>query len=191
MALFPAVTVVPEGDAAREKSAKKIANATLEDCKPPVPVTVKFRGFAEFAVRPVTLRVLDPPTGTELGLKEHVTVLLQDKPTVPRYVLGPETEREKVALAVPMRTTLARWLEERVKTGFPVPDKLIIELEFDAFDAMPTLPVIFPELVGVKLTAMVHDWPTFNEAGTVGKLVPQVVVTPKFTVVEMFVMVTG
>ena len=62
---------------------------------------------------------------------------------------------------------------------------------FVAFDETWTLPVVLPVLVGVKLTEMVHAWPTFNDAGTVGKLVPQLLVSPKPPPVVMLVMVTA
>jgi hypothetical protein len=41
VALFPAVTVVPEGVADNEKSWKKTDNAMVADCPPALPVTVK------------------------------------------------------------------------------------------------------------------------------------------------------
>jgi hypothetical protein len=163
----------------------------VADCEPPDPVTVKFKGLAELEDRPVTVRVLDPPAGIEDGLKVHVAALLQDNPIYPRNVLGPAAEIEKLAVVEPITNTLDRWLEERVKTGLPVPAKLIKGLWFAAFDAIVTLPLIFPELVGVKLTAMVQDWPTFKDAGTVGKFVPQLLVSPKLSEAVMLVMVTG
>ena len=54
-----------------------------------------------------------------------------------------------------------------------------------------TLPVSLPVVVGVKLTVMVQAWPTFNAAGMVGKLVPQVLVCPKPPEAVMLVMVTA
>lgn len=58
-----------------------------------VPVTVKFKGFAELAERPVTVTVLDPPAEIEEELKEQVAPLLQDRMMeFCRSVLGPEAE---------------------------------------------------------------------------------------------------
>lgn len=153
VAFFPAVTVVPEGAAVNEKSAKKIANETAV-LPPPVlvPVTVKFRGFAVLALRPVRVSVLDPPVETEDGLKVHVAPELQVKLMAPRNVLGPEAEIVKVAVLEPMRITLDRALEESEKTGLPVPDRASDEEVFTAFEVTLTLPVTLPVLVGVKLT---------------------------------------
>ena len=53
-----------------------------------------------------------------------------------------------------------------------------------------TLPSTLPVETGVKLTAMVQVWPTFNDAGTVGRSVPQLLVCPKLLVAVMPVMVT-
>jgi hypothetical protein len=81
-------------------------------CPVLVPLTVKFIGLAVLEVRPVTVRLLDPPTEIEGGLKVHVAPEPQAKAMDPRNVLGPAAAMVKVALVVPMRTTLDRWLEE-------------------------------------------------------------------------------
>ena len=60
----------------------------------------------------------------------------------------------------------------------PVPAKVSAGLA-TALDVTPIDPVTFPVEVGVKLTVKAQDWPTFNEVGTVGKLVPQLLVSPK------------
>ena len=80
--MFPASTVVPEGVAESEKSAKKTENVTVAVCPPPVPETVMFKGFAVVAERPVTVSVLDPPTVIEAGLKVHVAPLAHDREMV-------------------------------------------------------------------------------------------------------------
>lgn len=190
MALFPALTVVPEGVAVSEKSERKTANDTVAVCPLPVPVTVTFKGFAVAEVRPVTVSRLDPPATIELGLKAHVAPLLQDNAMDPRKVLGAEAEMVNVVVLEPMRITLDRALEESEKTGLPVPDS-DSDGEPVAFDAMETLPVTLPVVVGVKLTAMVQVWLTLNDAGTVGKLVPQLLVSAKPFEAVMLVMVTA
>ena len=114
MALFPAVTVVPEGVAAKVKSARKTVKEMVAVCPAPVPVTVKFKGFAVVAVRPVRVSVLDPPAEIEAGLKLHVTALLHDKAMEPRNVLGAEAEIVKFAVLEPMRVTTDRALEDRL-----------------------------------------------------------------------------
>jgi len=154
-------------------------------------VTVKFKGFAVLDVRPVTVSVLDCPAEIEAGLKVQVAALLQDKAMLLRNVLGAAAEMAKVAVPEPMVVTIDRALEESVKTEVPVPDRLTDVVAFVAFDRMLTLPVTFPVLVGVKLTEMVQVWPTFNDAGTVGKLVPQLLVCPKPPEARMLVMVTA
>jgi hypothetical protein len=154
-------------------------------------VTVKFKGFAVLDVRPVTVSVLDCPAEIEAGLKVQVAPLLQDKAMLLKNVLGAAAEMVKVAVPEPMVVTIDRALEESVKTEVPVPDRLTDVVAFAAFDRMLTLPVTFPVLVGVKLTEMVQVWPTFNDAGTVGKLVPQLLVCPKPPEARMLVMVTA
>lgn len=190
MALAPALTVVPEGVADSEKSDRNTASETVAVCPLPVPMTVMFKGFAVVGVRPVTVSVLDPPAVIELGLKVHVAPPLHDNAMDPRKLLGAEAEMLNVVVLEPMRTTLDRALEEREKTGLPVPDS-----ESDApptaFDAMETLPLTLPVAAGEKLTAMVQVWLTLNEAGTVGKLVPQLLVSAKSGEAVMLVMVIG
>ena len=154
-----------------------------------VPVTVKFKGFAEVDERPETVRVLDPPAEIEAGLKVHVAPLLQDSAMLLSNVLGPEAEMVKVAVVEPMRITLERALEESVNSGLPVPASCSVA-PFTAFDEIRTLPLILPVVVGVKLTAMVQVWPTFNDAGTVGRSVPQLLDCPKPPAAAMLVMVT-
>lgn len=187
---MPAVTVVPEGVAVSEKSAKKIEIVTVPVCPPPVPVTVRFKGLAVLAVRPDTVSVLDPPTEIEVGLKVHVAPLLQDKAIGDRKLLGPVAAIAKVVAVEPMRITLDRALLESEKTGLPVPVSCSAG-ELTAFEVTRTLPVTLPVEVGVKLTEIVQVWPTLNDAGTVGKLVPQSLVSPNPVVAVMSVMVTG
>jgi len=192
VAFFPAVTVVPEGVAVREKSAKKTDNETAL-LPPPVlvPVTVKFRGFAVFELRLVRVRVLDPPAEIPCGLNVHVTPEPQDKLMAPWNVLGPEAVMVKVAFGEPMRTTLDRALEESEKRGLPVPVTLSPVAVFTAFEVTVMVPVTLPVLLGVKLTPTVQLWPTFKVAGMVGKLGPQLLVSAKPAVAAMLVMVTA
>ena len=53
--------MVPEGVEVMEKSAKNTDKEIVEVCTLLVPVTVKFRGFAVLAERPVTVSALDCP----------------------------------------------------------------------------------------------------------------------------------
>jgi hypothetical protein len=109
----------------------------------------------------------------------------------PRKVLGPAAEMVKLVVLVPTRITLDRALEESEKTGLPVPVTESDVLAFTAFDETSTEPAIFPVAEGLKLTLMVHVWFTFNDAGTVGKLVPQLFVSAKPNGAVMLVMVTA
>src|SRR5208282_3476729 len=154
-----------------------------------LPLTVKFKGFAEVDERPETVTVLDPPAEIEPGLKEHVGPPAQDSEMLPRSVLRPVAEIVKVAVVEPMRTTLDRALEESAKLGLPVPASCNVGV-FTAFEEIRTLPLILPVVVGAKLTEMVQVWPTFNDAGTVGRLAPQLLDCPKLPVAPMLVMVT-
>ena len=63
--------------------------------------------------------------------------------------------------------------------------------EFVAFEEIWTVPVALPVLAGEKLTAMLQACPTFNDAGTVGKLVPQLLISLKPAETVMLVMVTA
>lgn len=153
-------------------------------------MTVTFKGFAEVEERFVTESVLDPPTEIEEGLKLHVAPPLQDRAIGATNVLGPAAEIEKVAFVVPMRRTLDRVLVESEKTGFPVPAKRSVGV-LTALDVMLTLPLTLPVERGVKLTVMLQLWPTFNDTGMVGRLVPQVLDCAKPAVAPILVMVTG
>lgn len=188
--MFPAVTVVPEGVAASEKSAKNNVNASVADCWPLLPVIEKFNGFAVVDLRPVIVRVLDCPPDTEEGLKLHVAPLLQDSAMGDRNVLGATTDTVNEAAWDPMSSTFDRALEESEKTGVPVPTKLSEVAPVTAFEVISTVPVVLPVEVGEKLTAMVQAWPTFNTAGVVGKF-PHVLVWPNPPPERMLVMVTA
>ena len=84
----------------------------LAVCPLPVPVTVKFKGFAVVPVSPVTVSALDPPGGIEDGLKLHVAPPVHDRAMEPWKVLGAEAEIVKFAVLEPMRVTTDRALEE-------------------------------------------------------------------------------
>jgi len=187
---LPATTVVPEGAADKEKSAKKTDNARVDVCPPAVPVTVMFNGFAVVDFRLLTVIVLDCPIGTEAGLKEQVAPLLQDKATLLRNVLGPAADTVNVVLSVPMRTILDLVLAERLNSAVPVPDNVSAGV-FTALEATVMLPVTVPVVVGAKLIVIVQACPTFNVAGTVGKLFPHVFVSAKLPFGAIFVMVTA
>ena len=91
-----------------------------------------------------------------------------------------------------MRTTCDRVLEEREKTGLPVPARVRLVDPFTASDATLTDAVALPEPEGVKFTETVQLWPAFKVAATVGKLIPQLLVCAKLVErTEMFVMVTA
>jgi hypothetical protein len=135
---------------------------------------------------------VDPPAEIEDELKLHVAPLLQDSTMeFGRSVLGPRAEMVNPAVVEPIGTILDRVLEESENTGLPVPDSTRVVFPFTAFETTATLPVEFPEPVGVKLTATVQLWPTFKVAGTVGKLIPQLSVSEKGGVTVMLVIVTA
>ena len=67
------------------------------------------------------------PKAINCGLKEQVPGL-QAKRTGSVKVLGPERDIVKVVLAVPMGSICVRVGELRLKTGFPVPVKVIDEV---------------------------------------------------------------
>jgi len=135
---------------------------------------------------------VDPPAEIEDELKLHVAPLLQDSTMeFGRSVLGPRAEMVNAAVVEPIGTILDRALEESENTGLPVPDSVRPVFAITAFETTETLPVEFPEPVGVKLTATVQLWPTFNVAATVGKLIPQLSVSEKGGVTVMLVIVTA
>ena len=193
MALFPDVTVVPEGVAVNAKSAKKTVNATFAAWLLLVPVTVKLRGFAELAERPVTVTMLDPPGEIEPELKAHVTLVLHFRTMeFCLSVLGPEAVMVNCAVWVPTVSTCDRVLEEREKTEFPVPDTARFVDMFTASEATFTLALTFPVALGVKFTETEQLWSTFSVAGVMGKLIPQLLVCAKeVESIEMLVMVTA
>jgi hypothetical protein len=154
-------------------------------------VTVKFKGLAVLAFNPVRVSALDPPGGIAEGLKVQEAPVLQPKVMAPWRVLGAAAEIVKLAVLEPIRITLDRALEESENTGLPVPASWSAALVVTALDAIATLPVTFPVLMGLKLTKMVQVWPTFRVAGTVGKLLPQVLVCAKPDPTVMLVIVTG
>ena len=157
-----------------------------------LPTTEKFKGFAEVEERPETVTWLDPPVETVGELKLQVAPPLQLKVMVlAMTVLGPKTEMVKLAVWEPIKTTLDRALEERVKTGLPVPETARPVVPLTALEVTATLPEVLPVALGVKLTATVQLWPTFNDAGTVGKLIPQLLVSAKPCEAVMLVMVTA
>jgi hypothetical protein len=184
------MTVVPEGVAAKEKSARKMAKPTEAVCVPLVPVTEKLRGFAVEEERLKTVRVLDPPAEIVPGLKLHVAPLVQDRLMEFRNDEGAVAVIVNVAVVVPTRMTFDRALEDSVKTGLPVPVSVSAG-PVVAFEVTATLPVALPVPVGVKLTDTVQDCPTFKDTGTVGKLFPQVLVSANAPVAAIFVMVTA
>jgi hypothetical protein len=187
---LPAVTVVPEGVAAIVKSAKKMVIETEAVCPAALPVTTRFRGFADVADSPVTESVLDCPGEMVLGLKLHVAPEEQDKVMGFVNVLGPAAEIEKVAVVVPIRSSDDRAFVDSENSGFPVPDSSN-DGELTALELTMTLPVMLPVVVGAKLTETVQVWPAFKVAGAVGRLVPQLLVTPNPAVPAMLVMVTA
>ena len=191
--MFPAVTVVPLGVAAMEKSAKNNVKATDAVCALLVPVTVKFKGFAEVADSPVTVRTVDDPADIEVVPKLHVTPLLQlSRIEFCRRVLGPVAEIVNCACWLPTRSTLERLLEERENTEVPVPASASPVDPFTALESTVTLPDSLPDPVGLKFTETVQLCPTFKVAGTVGKLGPQLLVSPKLALeARMLVMVTA
>ena len=178
--MFPAVTVVPLGVAAMEKSEKNNVKATDAVWLLLVPVTVKFKGFAEVCDNPVTVRTVDEPAESEVLAKLHVTPLLQLRLIeFCRRVLGPVAEIVNSACWVPTRSTLDRLLEEREKLAVPVPVSTSPLAPLTALEVTSTLPDSIPDPVGVKFTEIVQLCPTFKVAGTVGKLGPQLLVSAK------------
>jgi hypothetical protein len=189
VALFPAVTVVPVGVEAIEKSAKKTDSETVVVCWADVPVTVRFNGFALVGERPVTLSVLDCPAAIEEGVNVQVAPLLHDRAIGLVKVVGAAAETVKEAVEEPMMVVIDRALAESENSESPVPDRLSADVD-TALDVIWTLPVTVPVLVGVKLTITVHACPTFKVAGTVGKFVPQLFVCANPPAAVMLVIVT-
>ena len=184
---MPAATEVPRGVAESVKSAKKIERASDAVCPPLVPVIVKFRGFAELAVRPLTVRVLVWPGGTVVGLKVQVAPDPQPSATFPRKELGAEAATLNVAEVLPIRRTLERVLAESVNCAIPVPES-VTATAFAALDRILRLPVRLPLPVGLKVIEMVQAWPTLRTSGVVGRF-PHVFVCWKSpdTVMELIV----
>ena len=193
MAVFPDLTVVPEGVAVIEKSAKKMVNATFAVWLLAVPVTVKLKGFAEPADRPVTVAMLDPPGEIEGELNVHTTLVLHLRiMEFGLIVLGPEAVMVNCAVWVPTVSTCDRVLEDKEKTELPVPESARAVFPFTASDATFTLAVTIPDALGVKFTATEQLCPAFRVAGVVGKLIPQLLVCAKLLeTTEMLVMVTA
>ena len=188
--MFPATTVVPEGVAVSVKSAKKIVKEIAAVCPAEVPVAVKFRGFAEVAESPETVRVLDCPGRTDAGLNAQVAELLQDSAMVPPTVLDAATEIVKVAVFEPMGITLDRAFDDREKDGVPVPERLTTTFDCTAVEVMLMDPLTFPVVLGVNEIEIVHACPTFRTVGVVGKF-PQVLVSAKLPPEVILVRVTA
>jgi hypothetical protein len=153
---FPAVTVAPDGVAETEKSARKIARATVALWPAEVPVTVKFKGLAVVDERLFTVRVLDCPARIELGLKLQVAPEVQERAMLLVNELGAEAVMLNVVEVVPMRTTFDRLLAERENSGVPVPVSVTPAAPFAALDRTVTLPERLPLPLGVKVTEIVQ-----------------------------------
>jgi hypothetical protein len=153
---FPAVTVAPEGVAESEKSARKIARATVALCAKEVPVTVKFKGLAVVPERLVTVRVLDCPARIELGLKLQVAPELQARAILPVNELGAAAAMLNVVEVEPMTTTFERLLAERENCGVPVPVSVTPAAPLAASDRTVRLPERLPLPLGVKVTEIVQ-----------------------------------
>src|ERR1039458_8081129 len=128
-----------------------MVNATFAVWLLAVPVTVKLKGFAEPAERPVTVAMLDPPGEIEGELNVHTTLVLHFRMMeFSLIVLGPEAVVVNCAVWVPTISICDRVLEDREKTEFPVPDTARLVAVLTAFEAKFTLELRFPEAWGGK-----------------------------------------
>ena len=101
-AVWPEVILVNAGVAVTEKSLKNIATATFELCAPSVPVTVMFKGLAEFEVSPLTVTVLLWPAVTEVGRNVQVAPPVHASETLSVKEFGAERLTVKVSVVVPI-----------------------------------------------------------------------------------------
>ncbi len=157
------------GEAVRPKSAKKTARVTLAVCPAAVPVTVMFAGLVVVVLpadKPLTVSVVLSPAVIEGGSKEQVPPE-QASVIVSVNELGAAALIEKVAVFVPICTTVDRLLAESEKTGSPVPVNVTLWGLPAALSVKDKKPVRLPVPVGVKETLTVQLSPTFREVGSV------------------------
>jgi len=110
------------------------------------------------------------PKAINCGLKEQVPVA-QDSLMGSVKVLGAERDIVKVVLVVPMGCICVGVGEFRLKTGFPVPVKVIADVPATTLSVTLRLPLITPVLVGVKVIwkRQLPFWGSVN--GVAGQLV--------------------
>jgi hypothetical protein len=180
------------------KSPKYIDKVSVAVPMPVVessPLTVKIKGFEVEVELHEAVKVLVAGTVVEFnaileGLKEQVGPPEQLKPTVSVKVLGVEEANDivKVVEAVPMGRDCVRVGEVRLKTGFPVPVKVMLD------DPLATLSVIvrFPDMVPVLVGSKVIWKAQLPFSGSVNGVEGQVVVSWKSEgVAVMLVTVRG
>lgn len=117
----------------------------------------------------LTLGKVVEPKAIICGLKEQVPGL-HARRTESVKVLGPERDIVKVVLAVPMGCNCVRVGELRLKTGFPVPVKVIAEVPAITLSVTTRPPLRVPVAVGVKVIwkAQLPFWGSVN--GVAGQL---------------------
>ena len=101
--------------------------------------------------------------------------------------LGAKRVIVKVVEVVPMRRFCASVGELRLKTGFPTPVKVTLDVPLVTLSVRVRLPVRVPVAVGVKVTLKEHFAPTASVKGVKGQLL----VSAKSPVVAMAVIVRG
>ena len=121
------------------------------------------------------------------GLKEQVAPDAQDRAMMSVKVLGAERDIVKVVVVVPMGRDCVRVGEVRVKLGFPVPVKVMLDVPLETLSVTLRLPVRVPVLVGVKVIWKAQLAFTASVNGVEGQLL----VSAKSPVVVMLVTVKG
>ena len=180
VAACPEDTVRSVGVTASEKSCKKTDITTLADWVPLFPETVMFMGLGVVAERLLTVNVLLWPPVIEVGLKAQVAPEEQERVIEFVNELGAEAKIVKVTEVVPITTFVDRALVEREKTALPIPERDTVCVPPVASSVMERAPVREPLDVGVNWTVNVQLSPTLR---TVGKVVPQLLVSVKSPVI--------
>lgn len=158
------------------------------------PLMVRMKGFAFDFESPETVNVLAGGMMVEFkaildGLKEQVAPEVHDRATVSVKVLGVEGAKVtvKVVASVPMGRDCVRVGEVRLKIGFPVPVKVMLEAPLATLSVTVRVPVRTPVLVGVKVIRKVQVAFWASVKGVEGQLL----VSAKGPVVAMLVTVKG
>ena len=159
---------VPES----EKLARRTVRFTVAVCDPLVPVTAKLNGLGVEAERPLSVSVLLWPANIEVGLKEQVTAVGQDRPMLPEKPLTALALTVKVVEVDPMMVDTVGLLDDREKRASPVPERATPWGLPVALSLMLKVPVLLPLAVGANTTRTEQLWPTGSTLNTA----PQVLV---------------